>query len=352
MKKIAYIPYHFNPSFDPRNILLYGKLKKIQINNYYDDPECDILVIPPTYDPTNLDIFENKKFKVIYYLCDDYLAYSFFSFKNIFRGLLYFLTGKSKKITFNYKKSQIKLLSLCDAVICSSEQQKIKIKEFNNNCIVFFEGNFHVSRSIVEKQKTKELKIVWEGRSENLIHLAEFKDAFQKIVKNNKVELHIITDLSYPLFYKFFYFFSVKKIKKIFGNLYQENIINKKTNIYIYQWSINTVSTILKSCDISIIPLNKSNPLAMGKSSNKLIHMLRNKLPTLTSDIRSYKNVYEEIGIDFTCKNSSEWVEKINNLINDKYLIEDFTKRSSKLIKDNYSENKFILQWDNLLNNL
>jgi glycosyltransferase involved in cell wall biosynthesis len=80
--------------------------------------------------------------------------------------------------------------------------------------------------------------------------------------------------------------------------------------------------------------------------------MLRNNLPTLTSDIVSYKNVYEEIGIDFTCKNSNEWFEKINNLINDKYLIEDFTKRSSKLIKDNYSENKFILQWDNLLNNL
>ena len=80
--------------------------------------------------------------------------------------------------------------------------------------------------------------------------------------------------------------------------------------------------------------------------------MLRNKLPTLSTNIQSYKNVYKEIGIDFSCKDTNEWVEKITRLIDDKSLIEEFTNRSSNLVNNKYSESKFILQWDNLIDNL
>ena len=104
MIKIAFIPTLNNPIFDPRNIILYSKLKNVKINNFYENSDCDILILPPTYDTTNLDIFKNKKFKIIYYIVDDYLSYSYLSIKNILRGFLYYATGKSKKLTLNYKK--------------------------------------------------------------------------------------------------------------------------------------------------------------------------------------------------------------------------------------------------------
>ena len=67
MKKIGYIPFskdNFNPSFDARNILLYSKLKKTKIINYYEEKNFDILILPPSYDPTNTNIFKKENIKL------------------------------------------------------------------------------------------------------------------------------------------------------------------------------------------------------------------------------------------------------------------------------------------------
>ena len=110
MKKIAYIPFsknNFNRVFDARNILLYSKLKKTKVYNYYENKDFDILILPPSYDPTYKDIFKNKNYKIVYHIVDDYLSYSDFSFKNIFRGVLYYLIGRSKKLHLIIKKIKL-----------------------------------------------------------------------------------------------------------------------------------------------------------------------------------------------------------------------------------------------------
>ena len=355
MKKIGYIPFskdNFNPSFDARNILLYSKLNKTKIINYYEEKNFEILVLPPSYDPTNTNIFKQRDYKIVYHIVDDYLSYSDFSFKNIFRGVFYYLIGRSSKMTFNYKKNQINLCKLSDAIICASEEQRKKIEKYNKNCFVFFEGHFRVSKAEVIKQKSKTFKIVWEGRSENIFHLNIIKNAFRKLVKKYNIELHIVTDFTYPLFYKSLYLSTIKEIKKIFGNLYQENIIKKKSSVYLHQWNIELVSTILKSCDIAIIPLNKKDTLANGKSINKFIHMLRNNLPTVATDIESYKNIYNSLGFDYSCKDGKDWHDNIVKLIENPELLKNFNEKSFKYIERNFSENKFIEQWDNLFDTL
>ncbi len=169
------------------------------------------------------------------------------------------------------------------------------------------------------------------------------------MVKEYNIELHIITDLSYPLFYKSIYLSTVRKIKNIFGDLYQENIIKKKSSVFLHQWNIELVSTILKSCDIAIIPLNKNNTLASGKSINKFIHMLRNELPTVATDIESYKNIYNSLGFDYSCKNDDDWYKNISKLIKNPEEIKKFRICSEKYIQKNFTEKKFIEQWDNLI---
>ena len=109
MIKISYIPFSkkkINPGYDLRNVLLYSRLRKIAIEEYIANDEKEIIIIPPSYDPTDLSIFKNKNKKIIYQLVDDYLSVNIFSFKNIFRGFINFLLGRGKKITFNYKKSR------------------------------------------------------------------------------------------------------------------------------------------------------------------------------------------------------------------------------------------------------
>lgn len=356
MKKISYIPFSkkkINHYFDYRNILLYSKLKGVKIEEYDKNKNFDIIVLPPSYDPTDLTIFKSKKIKIVYHLVDNYLAVSTFSLKNIFRGLFFFLTGNSKKITFNYKKSQMNLCKLSHAVICASLDQKNIIKKINKNCYIFFEGNFHASKAeVIKTKKITPFKIVWEGRSENLSHLMFFVNAFKILAKKYRIELHIITDLSYPLFNNFINLSSIKKIKKIFGNYYHENIVQKRSHIYIHQWNLSFVSTILKSCDLAIIPLNQQKKFISGKSMNKLIHMWRNNLPTICSDIGSYRNIAQITNLDICCNNTNEWVKKIERIINDEKYKNTYIKISSKFIAENYSTKHFILQWDKMFDTL
>ncbi len=351
MIKIAYIPFSkksFNKIYDIRNILLYAKLKKINIEIYDQKKNYDIVVLPPSYDPTDETIFE-KKHKVIYQLVDNYLSEKTFSVKNMLRGIINFLSGKGKKITLNYKYHQEKLCRLSDGVICSSSEQKKKIVKLNTNCHIFFEGNFHIYNPSLQINKSNKINLIWEGRAENVNGFKEFVKAFDILSQKFDINLHIVTDLTYPYFSGLFYRSTHNYIKKIFKKHFSFNTVVKNSNIYLYQWNKTTISNIIQACDIAIIPLDTKNNFLFGKSMNKLIVFWRNNMPTLCSGIRSYYEISKEVNLDICCDTTNDWVNKISKLATN----EDYYKYQkdiiSKYIKDNYSEKSFINQWDNLI---
>jgi glycosyltransferase involved in cell wall biosynthesis len=357
MIKISYVPFSYNninPGYDLRNIILYSKLKKIKIEkiNLENHNKSDIIVLPPTFDPTNLEFIKNNNAKIIYQLVDNYLSQDTLSFKNIFRGPVNYLSGQSKKITFNFKSNQKKLCQLVDAVICSSQEQKQEIIKYNKNCHIFFEGNFHISNSKIEKKFKKNIiKLVWEGRSENLINLRLFKPVFDRLIDIYNIELHIVSDLSYPLLNRI-NFSSIKLIKNIFGSLYQENTTQKKSYIFFHQWNKDIVSNILKSCDLAIVPLDISNKFLFGKSMNKVILMWKNNLPVVSSNIDSYQKLSNEINHPFCCSNTNEWVDTISKLIENDDFREIYIKKIKDFITINYSKEKFVKQWDDIFNSV
>ena len=77
MIKIAYIPtsnYSKNIGYDLRNIILYSKLNKVKINIFKENQNYDYLLLPPTFDISNIDWLKKRKEKIIYQLVDDYLS--------------------------------------------------------------------------------------------------------------------------------------------------------------------------------------------------------------------------------------------------------------------------------------
>ena len=63
MTRIAYIPFaknNFNKIYDLRNILMYGKLKNIDIEIYNKKKEYDLVILPPSFDPTDESIFKKN----------------------------------------------------------------------------------------------------------------------------------------------------------------------------------------------------------------------------------------------------------------------------------------------------
>ena len=351
MTNIAYIPFsknNFNKIYDLRNILLYAKLKKINIEIYDEKKNYDIVVLPPSFDPTDDAIFK-KNHKIIYQLVDNYLSLKEFSLKNMLRGVINFLSGKGKRITFNYKYHQEKTCKLSHAVVCSSSEQKKKIDKLNRNCHIFFEGNFHIYNSSFKKIKSNKINLIWEGRAENVNGFKEFVEAFDILSKKFDINLHIVTDLTYPLFSGLFYSSTQNYIKKIFKNHFSLNTVVKNSNIFLYQWNKATISNIIQACDIAIIPLDTKNSFLFGKSMNKLIVFWRNNIPTLCSGVKSYHEISKEVDLDICCDTTNDWVNKISNLATNEKYYNQHKNIISKYINDNYSEKSFINQWDNLI---
>ena len=353
MLKIGYIPFSkINIRYDKRNILLFSKLKKIKLVNYQEDNDVDVVVLPPSYDVSDLSIFKKKNLKVIYQLVDDYLTIDKFSFKNIFRGVLYYFFNKARKLTFNYKYQQEKVCQLSDAVICSSDEQYKKIKKLNKNCHILFEGNFHISKSKYKKKfNKKNIKLVWEGRAENISNLKHISKALIRLFDLYNIELHIITDIKYPYIYNY-HLSTSPQIKKIFGKYFQENTTYVNSSVFFHQWNKDFVSSVIKNCDIAIIPLDTSVKMLYGKSMNKLILMWRNQIPTICSNIPSYYKISKEINLSFCCDNEHLWFKKIEQLIINNDYRESYKIKTKNFIEQNYSENKFIEQWDNVFASL
>ena len=192
MKKIAYIPtsdYSKNLGYDLRNIILFSKIKKVKLHIFKENQEYDYLVLPPTFDISNINWLRKRKEKIIYQLVDDYFSEDESDFKNLFRGLYKYLKNEHKNIVFNYKKKLEDICKISDVVICSSKEQKNKISKINKNIKIFFEGNFkNIKRYKKDFKTEKVFKIIWEGRCENISSLSVFYPAFKKLTKKLPIE--------------------------------------------------------------------------------------------------------------------------------------------------------------------
>lgn len=352
--RIAYVPsdkYSPNIGYDARNFILYAKYKKIQILKFESTENYDFLILPPSLDISNIEWLKKRKEKIIYQLVDDYFSENNLTFKNYFRGLYKFVIGQNKKIIFNYKKQLIKICKFCNIIICSSEEQKTKIDKYNKNVYIFFEGNFKDIDKKKEKFNINEsIKLVWEGRCENISTLKIFEPILKKLLQKYKIELHIISD--YEIFNPYLKILkknTIKVIKNIFKKLFSTNTTFEKTTIFFHQWHISFSKKIIRSCDIAIIPLNKDLNFESGKSQNKLIMFMKNNIPVLTSKIPSYVNIYKSVGINHYCDTTNEWVKKIEKLISSENLRKSAANKAYKYVMNKYSKQKFIKQWDNVL---
>ena len=127
------------------------------------------------------------------------------------------------------------------------------------------------------------------------------------ISKEYNFIFHFVTDLS---FYK--YGDVIKKVhiqdlaKKLAPSLHKQ--------FKFYQWSEYMMNKIAVACDIAVIPLPDDDSMNFWKPQNKLIHMWRMALPTITSPIPSYVKVFDASGHKLCPNNFTEWRECILRL--------------------------------------
>ncbi len=350
--KIAYIPYEKfgkNLTFDNRNILLYAKIKKIRLYKFNKNEKYDYIILPPSYDITQVDFIKKRGEFIIGQLVDNYLEEKNF-IKNYFRGVIKFFLGQQKKISFNYNDDLRNYLSNLDLVVCHSDVQYRNIKKINKKVSKFFEGNFHVFNKKKKSYKKNNLKtLTWEGRAENIDQLNIFYDIFRYLNKKINFNFYIFTDYYHSSFGgKFIKINSLKIIKKIFKELFELNTTFKKSFIFFNQWNLKLTPSIISQSDLFLIPHKTNNEFNLGRSPSKLILAIRMGVPVLTSDLPSYKSISKLSGVDFCCSSKSQWKNKILKYLENPNLAKKNSLKLYNYVNKYYGKKSFLKQYDQI----
>jgi hypothetical protein len=341
--KLAYTPYSkdFSAPGDRRRFIFYVNERKIRFE--IADPLKKYDIVYLTYG-CNIDTWidykkNNPEVKFIFELIDSYLLEGI-SLLTLFRGVTRFLLGKESSLWINYKTALRKMVTMVDAVVCSTHAQKADLLRFNNNIHISLDyfSNDLVRRKNSLKSNNK-FKLVWEGQAYTVDNLLLLNDVFSKL--GDKFELFIITDSV------------IKSPIRIFDKKTSSVLTKLKCKYTFLNWDKSSFSENIANADLSIIPISSNNPMMWNKPENKLLLLWEIGIPTLTSETPAYKRVMDVAGINFYCSSSSEWVRKIEEYMNSSIEYrKSIVQKAKDYLLEFHSKEKILKNWDDIFDSL
>ena len=341
--RVGYTPYDkglIAPG-DRRRFAFYANERRIKYE--VADPLNKYDIVYLTYG-CNLSFWiaykkDNPNTKIIFELIDSYLLENT-SALTLLRGASRYFQGKENRLWLDYKTALRKIISISDAVVCSTEAQKMDMVNINKNIHIsldFFSNDVTHHKSIL-KSKNK-FKLVWEGRAYTVSNLLLLKNVFEMI--GNDLELYIITD---PVIKTSFNKFNKNTI----------NVLNKlKFDYNFIYWKINSFSKEIANADLAIIPIEYNNPMMWNKPENKLLLFWEIGIPVLTSDTPAYRRVMDAAGLELYCATSDDWVRKIKEYMTSSIEYkESIVKKSKDYIVEFHNKDLILKNWDGIFNSL
>jgi len=341
--KVAYAPYHKElvvPG-DRRRFVFYANERNIKFELADTTKIYDIVYL--TYGCNISAWIEYKKknpsVKFVFELIDSYL-FENLNALTIFRGASRYLLSKENKIWLDYKAALRKMISIADAIVCSTQEQMISMTPMNRNIHISLD---YFSNDITYKKKSlqsgQKFKLVWEGQSHTVENLLLLNDVYEEL--KDVFELYIITDPVIKNQFKFFNKKTSEKLRKL------------KCDYFLINWNKSSFSEIIANSDLAIIPIDPKNPMMWHKPENKLLLFWEIGIPTLTSTTPAYKQVMDSAEISLYCSSTKEWVEKIKDYMSSsidhrKTLVE----KASGYIRNFHDKEKILKNWDGIFNSL
>jgi hypothetical protein len=336
--RIGYVPYDSSLTApgDARRFCAYAERRGLSFEVVNATQACDLVILTERSDLSKWAKY--KSGKIVYDLIDSYLSPPFWTPKNSLRGTYKYLSGAHASWEIDYRKSVASLCKRADAVICTTEEQKVAIKKYCSNVHVILDIHSSVvsTRKIDYSQHGDAIKIVWEGLGINVNQLLEIKNALVYLSKYYNLELHIVTDQFIP---------------RYFGKLGSVSTLELSRNIfensYFHPWNKLTCSQLICNCDLAVIPIDAA-PLNRGKPENKMILLWKMGMPIISSSTPAYQRAMASAGLNLTCDNTSDWIEKLTMLFDSADLRANSGNRGFEYANSYFSEEQIISKWDEL----
>ena len=193
-------------------------------------------------------------------------------------------------------------MSFADIVSCSTKLLESKVKEFNENTIVFENAidSTH-SQWNLPKQKNEKLTIGWVGGISHVEDLKCLGDSIKRFCEEKD-----------SIFYMAGYHSDAKEWheceKAITGVGLNERpewfktILGTRADLYGQSYSL---------FDFCIAPLREDN-FNQYKSELKIIEAAQYKLPIICSDVKPYNFHWDNAGVLFTANTYNDWYNALN----------------------------------------
>ena len=232
------------------------------------------------------------------------------------------LTSFQREKYDNYIKLIGKTLKLCEGAITTNEIIEKELQNYvsevfiNHN--VANEEMFQLSLNAIGRKKKKKKEIIIGYFSESIIHNSDFKlifPAMKKILKEfNYIKLMIVGEL---------------KLSDDFKEISSKIIIHE-----IVDWTF--LPELIASVDINIIPFEE-NIFNEAKSEIKWIEASLVKVPSIASNIGSFKKNIINGKTGLLCSSVEDWYSALKSLINDEKLKLSIGQNAFEFCKRNYN---------------
>jgi hypothetical protein len=287
-------------------------------------------------------VFRETKAPIIFDLVDAYLCPKN-PIDDLVRGIAKRVDKQLSSGLSTYTRYVKDFCQLSKLVICSSPEQEQIAQKFNVNTHIILDCHseipFRDLTAITKSPKLHTNKILWEGQPATLGGIKKIRSALKKIVSINDLELEFITDKKY-----------FKLLNKYISantlDLLADSLKLGENKVSVTSWSPKNLLEVAQTTTFAIIPTDLSNPIVKFKPENRLLIMWRLGLPCLTSASPAYERVSSNAGVGAVCKDSNEWLRKMQILINDPDFARDEALKGQAYLRDHHTESQILKKWD------
>lgn len=293
------------------------KISKKEINTV-NVKRYKSVVIYRTADYKNVEVLKkkcNKNNIPLFYDIDDYI----FDYDAI--STLGFLKGKEYKDFSQYSHSIEKAMHYCDGYIVSTNSlAEMVSKKFPGKPVEINRNSASMEMVTISLQNPsiKHKKVTLGYFSGSNTHNADFEmitPAILEVMKNNpNVDLLVGGQIKLP---------------KEF-----EDMKNRVKTFKFVDWK--ELPALIAEADINLMPL-ENTIFHTCKSENKWMEAALVGVPTIASWNKELSNVISD-GVDgYLCKNSDEWIEKLELLVNDTDIRENIVASAKLKVMQSYT---------------
>jgi len=340
---IGYVPHGaaLERPFDRRRFPRYAAMRGLDFDLVSGWQDHEIVVLSPSADVTQWVSTPSER-RIVVDLPDAYLDERR-GLRRSFRGLAKWLVGESHRPVLSYSRAMERLLARADAVACSTEEQAVSISNYTDNVHAILDLHGELEFLAPAVRETTELDIVWEGLIATLPAMREVLPALRSLARGRKLRLHLVTDLQAPRY-----------MNRFFTRQTEDLVADWGIDVRLHQWSIDTLTEISRACDIAIVPVDLTDPMAVGKPENRMRIFWRLGLPVVASASPSHVRAASLAGLGdrVLCSTADDWrrtLESLHVRPEDRLAIATAGQETALTA---YSEESLAQRWDRLFESL